>query len=436
MTTSRRGAARATLLIAILALVAVACGNRELDRLIAAGRAPGPEGGVPQVQPENSDPAPTKGDGDGGNGGGGKTLVVGGIFHRSGPIASIGLDGCYEGVQAWVADANAHGGVNGYRFKFVGYDDGVDPQRALPLARRLINDDKLDVFLGNCSDFTAEVVAPETVKAGIPVIGPAIGGAPAWYANANWFPVYGDQQWMYPYFAVQAMKQQGVKRAGIIYPGSVPTGLEGYRFTKRYLAEEGIELVYEGSHDILQSDWTAYVSGLKSKGAQVVAFTAATRSTMTAFFKSMRQQSWDGKVFAPWPGYYPGLPKAVGNIDGKFFVTAPHREVSSTGEAGKGFTSAMKQYFPKVEFNTAHVQGWMAGELLGAGLEKLGSKPYSSESLMAALRTLKDWQGTFGPPMTFVDGPNKEPTICNAVLEVSDSAFRHFGDAFHCAGPH
>ncbi len=428
---ARMKTTRGVTMAVLLALVAtVACGNRALDQS-ASGGQPAVSGEI--TNGSLSEPG-SKSSSE--NGGKGRTLVVGGVFHRSGPISSIGLNGCYEGVQAWVAAANARGGINGYRFKFVGYDDGVDPQRAVPLVRRLINEDKIDVFLGHCSDFTADASASETVKAGIPVIGPSVGGSPAWYSNPNWFPVYGDQQWMYPYFAVKAMAAQGVKRAGIIYPGSVPTGLEGYRFTKRYLPESGIDLVYEGSHDILQSDWTAYVSGLKAKGADAVAFTAAAQGIMVAFFKSAKQQGWNGKVFAPWPGYYPGLPKAVGSIDGRFFVTVPHRELESLGAAAEPFKAAMKKYFPSIIYNTMHIQGWMAGDVLEEGLKRLGSTPFTGEALMKSLRTFKDWKGTFGPPLAYVDGPNKEPTVCNSIFEVSGGVFRHSGEPIQCAGVH
>lgn len=464
-----------SVLVACL-LMATACANRNLDRLVAnggttdagqpAGLAPGradgdgtgaaldgggvdgastPDGATggataataasggataasPSARPGASGGATSAAGGAGGASkaaaGAKRQLVLGGLYHLSGfPLGSDVLTGCYYGVTSYINDLNAKGGVNGYTFKYIAYDDGLDSQRAQALIKRLVEDDKADAILGNCSDFTLEAQLPELTKANIPVIGPVIGGNLEWYRHPNLFPVYSDQQDVgYPKYAVDQMVKAGVKKAGVLYV-NVPSGSGGAAGARKYMRRAGIDIVYDSSHALTESDFTAYVSGLKSAGAEAVWF-IATPDFLDKFVNAAKQQNYTGKVYAPWPGYYPEIKKVGNFVNGRYFVTMPHLGVETprSPQGLQHFKDIMKRYAPRQSLNATAIQGFTTGEVFEEALKRMGDTPWSSDAFMNALRTFQNWEGTFNAPITYANGGNRQPTNCMQVLTADTSA--------------
>lgn len=491
--TMRRGSHRRTVLVllALAALVFSACANRRLDELAVTGGAGGATaeelpagaldgsadagglgggtegglggsgstsggggaddsgsasgGGATGTDGQGGAAATTGGGGSeggaegsgGGGGGGGRQLTLGGVYHMTGfPLGSDVLAGCQTGLAAWMAAANAAGGVNGYTFKNVTYDDGNNADRSVAFVKRLINDDNIDIFAGHCSDFQFAATAPIISEAQLPVVGPVVGGNVIWYQNPNFFPVYGDQQDLYARYAVDGMVGADVKKAGILYV-NVPSGAGGAASARRYMRQAGIEIVYDTGHALTESDFTAYIAGLKSNGAEAVWF-IATPDFLDKFAQAARQQGWTGSVYAPWPGYYPGI-RSVGEfVNGRYFVTMPHLGVDTarSQEGLDAFLAAMKRYAPRQTLNATAIQGWTTGEVIGEALRRMGDTPYSPEAFMEALRTFDAWEGTFNAPLTYVNGPNADPTSCQQILVADVSAptsFRVQGEPLKCS---
>lgn len=473
-TPRRAPSRRRTTLVLVLfvGLALSACANRRLDQLAVGGTESGlPAGALDQAADAElglgtraggvggsssvaqggssgkgavgdasaADSVTAPGDGGGGgqaSSGGGRELTVGGVYHLTGfPLGSDVLAGCQTGLAAWMAQANAAGGVNGYTFRNIVYDDGNNTERAVALVDRLLDDDKVDLLAGHCSDFTMEATVKQTVEANVPVVGPVVGGSLIWYQNANYFPVYGDQQDLYARYAVDGMVQNGVEKAGILYV-NVPSGAGGASSARRYMRQAGIEIVYDVGHALTESDFTAYVAGLKSNGATAVWF-IATPDFLDKFAQAAKQQNWTGLVYAPWPGYFPGI-RSVGDfINDRYFVTMPHLGLDTprSQEGLDTFLAAMQEYAPDQSLNATAIQGWITGEVIGEALRRLGDEPFTRDAFMAALRSFQGWEGTFNAPLTYVNGPNPRPTPCQQMLVADTSAptsFRVVGEPLLC----
>src|ERR1044072_1483031 len=98
-------------ILAALALVPAACGRD--------GSGGGGCGGGAAAEPGN-----TK-----------EGVKLGGWYAFSGPDSAYGTIG--EGAKAYFKSINAKGGVNGRKIDFITLDDGYEPPKALPNARRL-----------------------------------------------------------------------------------------------------------------------------------------------------------------------------------------------------------------------------------------------------------------------------------------------------------
>jgi branched-chain amino acid transport system substrate-binding protein len=66
-------------------------------------------------------------------------IKIGNIMPYSGPASAYGVIGKTE--QAYFAKINAEGGINGRKIKFISYDDGYLPPKAVEQARKLVESD-------------------------------------------------------------------------------------------------------------------------------------------------------------------------------------------------------------------------------------------------------------------------------------------------------
>lgn len=97
-------------------------------------------------------------------------LRVGMSGALTGPAAALGL-GMKSGIEAYFAQVNAAGGVNGRTLRLIARDDGYEPARAGANMHALIDEDKVFAVLGNPGTPTAAVSVPIANKKHIPFVG-------------------------------------------------------------------------------------------------------------------------------------------------------------------------------------------------------------------------------------------------------------------------
>src|SRR2546429_337134 len=86
-------------------------------------------------------------------------IVLGAIGTATGVIGEL-MAGVREGAKAWAADVNARGGLDGHPVRVVFGDDGGDPSRALALAKRMVEQDKVVAFYAGHGPTTMQAVTP------------------------------------------------------------------------------------------------------------------------------------------------------------------------------------------------------------------------------------------------------------------------------------
>ncbi len=101
-------------------------------------------------------------------------VKVGIIQGLSGPPAIVDFGESYlQGIKTALQDYVAAGGKT--KIELVIYDDEANPQRAVSLAQRLIQNDKAPVVIGTVSSGNVLAMSPIFQKAGIPLMaGPAV----------------------------------------------------------------------------------------------------------------------------------------------------------------------------------------------------------------------------------------------------------------------
>ena len=74
-------------------------------------------------------------------------IKIGSVLSVTGPAAFLG-DPELKTLQLYIEKINKEGGVLGRQLQLVHYDDGSDAGKANGFAKRLIDDDKVDIIVG------------------------------------------------------------------------------------------------------------------------------------------------------------------------------------------------------------------------------------------------------------------------------------------------
>lgn len=96
-------------------------------------------------------------------------IKIGAFLSITGPAAFLG-DPEEKTLHMYVEELNREGGVLGRKLELVSYDDGGDAEKARTFAKRLIEQDKVDILLGGSTTGTTMAVVPLAEQAQIPFI--------------------------------------------------------------------------------------------------------------------------------------------------------------------------------------------------------------------------------------------------------------------------
>ena len=96
-------------------------------------------------------------------------IKIGAFLSATGPAAFLG-DPEQKTLEMYVERINAGGGVIGRKLQLVSYDDGGDAEKARTFAKRLIEQDKVDVIVGGTTTGATMAVVPLVEQAGVPFV--------------------------------------------------------------------------------------------------------------------------------------------------------------------------------------------------------------------------------------------------------------------------
>ena len=96
-------------------------------------------------------------------------IRIGAFLSITGPAAFLG-DPENKTLELYVEKLNASGGVLGRKLRLVAYDDAGDAEKARTFAKRLIEQDKVDVIVGGTTTGTTMAVVPLAESAQIPFV--------------------------------------------------------------------------------------------------------------------------------------------------------------------------------------------------------------------------------------------------------------------------
>lgn len=315
-----------------------------------------------------------------------REVLIGQVAAMTGPAAQLGQR-VQAGMQAYFAQVNAQGGVNGRTIKLVARDDGYEPAKTVESLKALINDDKVFALAGTVGTPTGLAALPIVTAEKVPLVG-MFTGAQALREpfNRNIFHVrasYFDETER----IVQHLTTLGVKKIAVFYQNDAygKAGLEG---VERALAKRQMKPVATGTVERNSVDVAKALDAILKVQPEAVVQISAYKSC-AAFIKEARAKSYGGQFF---------------NVS---FVGS-QALANELGPAGLGVVISQVVPFPYVassqivrdyqqhmtaagdkNFDFSSMEGYLTARVLTEGLRRAG-RTLTRDGLIAGLESMRE----------------------------------------------
>jgi len=192
---------------------------------------------------------------------------IGAFLSATGPAAFLG-DPELKTLELYVDRLNAAGGVLGRKLQLVAYDDAGEAAKARTFAKRLLEQDKVDIIVGGSTTGTTMAAVPMVEAAGMPFISLA-GAVVIVEPVKKWVfkTPHTDRMACEKIFA--DMKARNMTKVALI------AGTGGFDKSMRaeclkVVGSYGVEVVADETYGANDTDMTTQLTKIKGSNAQAV----------------------------------------------------------------------------------------------------------------------------------------------------------------------
>lgn len=341
------------------------------------------------------------GSGDNGNSAAGsdEPIVIGSVGTHTGPL-STSYNQVPQGLQAWVADTNANGGINGRPIELILLDDGADPARSRSHVQTLVEEH-------NVVAIVAPTPTPQSLETWIGYVEdqqvPVIGGtsnSPTWQSPIvfSQSPPFEDLTFGTAYIGAQYgdSKQWGL--ISCTESDACTTG-EDRLLNKGDAERAGLEVRYSARISLTQPDFTGECLQARNAGVELLTIISDAHTAVRVVSSCQRQN------------YSPQILQASYTADGEMVgrpgfedmlvtnLTFPFSGLSTP--AFKRFQAAWQKYFSGESPGPGTTMGWAAGEAFGQAAGAAGADVSRPALLEQLYRVKNERFGGMTVPLTY-----------------------------------
>ena len=222
-----------------------------------------------------------------------KPIKIGSIFSVTGPAAFLG-DDMKRTVQMYIEKQNKMGGINGHPLEWYVYDAAGDVTKGITAAKRLIEQDKVDICVGDGNSSAVAIsLSPVFEKAKVPFV--SVSGS-----KLICTPVE-NKQWCFKAAVadtdavkkcIEWWKKKGVKKIALL-SDTTGWGKSAKEEFEIYLKGSGIEAVAMEEFDPGATDLTPQLVKIRSANPDAIMCQTVTPAGVV-YLKNI-QQLWDGQ---------------------------------------------------------------------------------------------------------------------------------------------
>jgi branched-chain amino acid transport system substrate-binding protein len=195
-------------------------------------------------------------------------IKIGSVLSVTGPAAFLG-DPEIKTLQIYVEDINKQGGVLGRQLQLIHYDDGSDSNKANGFAKRLIEDDKVDIIVGGTTTGSTMAMVPLVEKAGVPFVSLA-GAVVIIEPVKKWVFKTPHTDRMAAEKVFEDMKKRNISKVALLSETS-GFGQSGRKETLAVAPKYGMTVVADETYGPKDTDMTPQLTKIKgAAGVQAV----------------------------------------------------------------------------------------------------------------------------------------------------------------------
>ena len=338
---------------------------------------------TPAEQPTATTPAPTGGD----SGITGDSVLFGQSAAFSGPARELGIN-MRLGIEAAFSEANRNGGVHGRKLLLTHLDDTYEPELAATNTRELIRDHGVFALIGEVGTPTSRSATPVAADEDTPFIAPFTGAE--FLRDSHWSNIINlrasynqETEEMVERFT----KDLGIERIGVLYQDD-SFGRAGYTGALAALQRRNMRPVAVG---LYPRNTTAVKTALLdlSKGKPEGIIMVGAYEPIGTFIQWAKETGLVSAEFITisFVGSN-ALARHLGPDGEGVFVTqvVPFYEDESLPIVAS-YLDALSEFDPAEEPGFVSLEGYLAGRLAIAGLERCGrdlSRDCFLDSLLGA----------------------------------------------------
>jgi ABC-type branched-subunit amino acid transport system substrate-binding protein len=306
-----------------------------------------------------------------------KEIRIGMANAITGPASGLGLD-LKAGADAFLARANAAGGVNGRRIVLVSKDDGYEPEKSAAATKALIEQDKVFALFGYVGTPTSAAAVPLASRASVPYLFPFTGAEflrnPLNKFVFNVRASYFDETEL---MVERLTKDIGAKKIALFIQDDA-FGEAGKAGVSRALHKRDMKVAEEARYKRNTLDVDEGLAKIKAAAPEAVIF-VGTYASLAAVVKKAKAQGIKARFMTVSFIGTAGFIREAGADGDGVYITQVMPSPDSTVPVVKQFLQDMKGG----PVNYSSLEGYVDAAVLVEALKKTGANPTRAGFLSA-----------------------------------------------------
>jgi branched-chain amino acid transport system substrate-binding protein len=341
-------------------------------------------------------------------------IVIGTTTDLSGVTAVQGVNNS-DAIRMAFDEANAKGGVNGRKIRYVVEDSQYTVPRAVQGMNKLLNQDKIFFALADGGTPMNDAEMPMQLKMGVPNVFP-LTAARSMYQPFNklkfgqYASYYDELRAGVKYF----VEQKHVKKICAMYQDS-DFGRDVLAGIDAEAKALGMTVVATTAHHPTDTDFSADLAKLHDAGCDFVGMGTIVRDT-NLILSTAGKMGWHPNFVGQFASYDPAVASMPGGATEGFYSMTPalYAYPDDPRPAVQDFMKKFKARFG-IDANFHGEQGWTAAHFVLEALQKAGPK-LTTDSFITAMESIKDFKPIFGGNLSL--GPDKHQASNSSFLAV------------------
>ncbi len=323
-------------------------------------------------------------------------ILIGSIQDLSGPLAGFSKMAA-AGMQMRADEINAKGGIHGRKLKLIVEDSAYNPTKAVQVAQKLINQDKVFVVAGSIGTVVNNAAMPVQFEKNVMNFAPLTAARDMFEpVNKLKFAILDDYYGSMKEHAPVLFKKVNAKKACILHQDD-EFGLEVARGVTDGLKSINVPISETTTYKRGATDFSSQIVKLKAANCDFVGMGTLIRETPGAIGEA--RKTGFNPTFMGSIGAYTELVPMLGKeaVNGFYAVnsaTIPYAD--SNNENVRAWASSYKAKYGS-DPQLFSLYGYWIIELLSRGMDKAGVN-LTTDSLVKALETMGPQGNNLGVP--------------------------------------